>query len=86
MKVILYSISCFFYLIKNEHASFEILLLQECYMIFFGMSSFFTHTYSFYDICILINKVARPAHGVENLPRANQKNQNFQYNYHSFLL
>jgi hypothetical protein len=38
------------------------------------------------DICILINKVARPAHGVENLPRANQKTQNFQYNYHSFSL
>ena len=33
---------------------------------------------------IVLNKVARPAHGVENLPRANQKTQNFQYDYHSF--
>ena len=49
MKLILYSISCFFYLIKNEHASFEKLLLQECYTIFFGMSSFFAHKFSFYN-------------------------------------
>ena len=33
---------------------------------------------------IVLNKVARPAHGVENLPMANQKEKNFQYDYHSF--
>ena len=35
-------------------------------------------------ICIVLNKVARPAHEVENLPTANQKIKNFQCNYHPF--
>ena len=35
-------------------------------------------------IGVVLNKVAGPAHRVENLPRANQKTKKFQYDYHPF--
>ena len=36
------------------------------------------------DVCMVLNKVARPAHEVENLPTANQKIKIFQCNYHPY--
>ena len=65
----------------------EILLLQECYIISFGMYFLCTYILVLHlsifitiigvdDICmIVLNKVARPAHWVENLPKATKKQE-----------